>query len=306
MRLYLTPVTQCIVAIGLSLVFSFCKKDDANPADEWQNTFTPKLEKNTKRDTIFDDEFIIFNTDTIPSDRYIWTWGDGSKSDTTLTPRARHQFKRLGLNIFKLRVERGKTYGEKTDSIWVKPLLIPLCYFRIDSEDFLYVQDTSHFVANINSSDCQSTCSFEYFWDFGDNSTGTGYHTTHVYNKTGNYLLTVRITRCNGPEIILQKPIVVTGGSNPIAYKCSCKNLLNTLPPFMDTILTQNLPNTPIRVEGRILRRIDNGNHYAWDYNCNPSGCETYELDTFNNLDSIQYKVSIPHILRLSCSGRRL
>ncbi|WP_373552863.1 hypothetical protein [Haliscomenobacter sp.] len=47
------------------------------------------------------------------------------------------------------------------------------------------MQNTSHFVANINTENCQSNCSFGYQWDFGDGSMGMGYHTTHSYSNTG-------------------------------------------------------------------------------------------------------------------------
>ncbi|MDX2134525.1 MAG: PKD domain-containing protein [Saprospiraceae bacterium] len=305
-----SPLFQCVVIAIIALIFSFCKREEdiqpAPPSPTWQNTFTPILENNYQRDTVYDDEYITFSTSNTPSDRYIWSWGDGSKSDTTQTNYAFHQYSRIGMNIIKLRVERGNTYGEKTDSIWVIHRYIPPCGFRIDSYDSLYVQDTSHFVANISTADCQSTCNFGYQWDFGDGSSGTGYHTTHSYNNTGNFLVKVRITRCGGSDTIVQKQIVVGGDSATDAYKCLCVYTMGGN-SFSDTIHVQNLPYNPIKVEGRILHRSGNANHYFGDHNCNPNGCETYILDVFNNLDSIQYKalVAIPWGA-YTCSGKRL
>lgn len=287
------------------LMDTACKKEEPQPYPEWKKTFTPRLENNNRRDTVFDDENITFSTDTTPSDRYIWSWGDGSKIDTTQTIYAIHQFKRIGMNIVKLRVERGNTYGEKTDSIWVKHRVIPLCEFRIDSDDSLYVQNTSHFVANINTGNCQTDCSFDYQWDFGDGSMGTGYHTTHSYNNTGSFLVKVRITRCGGNDITVQKRVVVVGSTVTDAYKCVCSfNQGGNV--FQDTISVQNLPHSPIKVEGRILRRSGINNRYIGTYNCNPGGCETYILDVFNNLDSIQYKVTRSLVEDYTCSGRKL
>ncbi len=295
----------CSFIAIIALTAAACKKEEpAQPSPVWQNTFTPRLENNNQRDTVYDDENITFSTSNTPSDRYIWSWGDGSKSDTTQTHYAIHRFKRIGMNIVKLRVERGNTYGEKTDSIWVKHHNISLCGFRIDSDDSLYVQNTSHFVANINTENCQSNCSFGYQWDFGDGSMGTGYHTTHSYSNTGSFLVKVRITRCGGPDMMIQKRIVVSGSSATTAYKCLCISPRGGN-PFLDTIQVQNLPYNPIKVEGGVLRRSGTANRYFGEYNCNLNGCETYTLDVFNALDSIQYKVAKSWV-EYTCSGRKL
>lgn len=295
-----------ITVLVVALVFSYCTKENHTPLlPDWQNTFTPVLENNNQRDTVFDDEYITFSTHNISADRFIWSWGDGSKNDTTQTIYAIHQFSRIGMNIVKLRVELGNTYGEKTDSIWVKHRNTPYCGFRIDSDDSLYVQYTAHFVANINTPDCQSACSFAYFWNFGDGSTGEGYHTTHSFSDNGVYVVKVRITRCEGPDTTVQKTIVVSGGSNIAEYQCLCIYAAGGS-SFLDTIRTENLPYNPIKVDGRVLRRSGNANHYFGEYNCNPSGCETYLLDAFDNLDSIHYTIKLPPFIEYSCSGRRL
>jgi hypothetical protein len=294
------------IIVLIAVVFSFCAKEQpTHPFTAWQNTFTPYLENNNQRDTVFDDENITFSTDNTPSDRYIWSWGDGSKNDTTQTIYAIHQFKRIGLNIVTLRVERGKTYGEKSLSIYVKHHNVPNCGFRIDCDDSLYVQNVSHFVANINTPNCQSTCSFDYQWDFGDGSTGVGYHTTHSFDKTGTYLVKVKISRCSGPDTMLQKQIFVSGSSNTVLYNCKCINIAGGN-SFLDTIPIQNLPYNPIKVDGRVLRRSGNANHYYGEYNCNPNGCDSYILDAFNNLDSIHYRIKLPPFVEYTCSGRRL
>lgn len=295
-----------VTALLVALVFSFCTKENhAPPVSDWQNTFTPILENNNQRDTVFDDEYITFSTHSISADRFIWSWGDGSKNDTTQTIYAIHRFSRIGMNIVKLRVELGNTYGEKTHSIWVEHRNTPFCGFRIDSDDSLYLQHTAHFVANINTPDCQSTCDFNYFWDFGDGGTGEGYHTTHSFSDNGVYVVKVRITRCEAPDATLQKTIVVSGGSNITEYQCLCIYAAGGS-SFLDTIRTENLPYNPIKVDGRVLRRSGNANHYVGEYNCNPNGCETYLLDAFDNLDSIHYTIKLPPFIEYSCSGRRL
>ncbi|MBK7427297.1 MAG: PKD domain-containing protein [Saprospiraceae bacterium] len=178
-----------VMMIITTLTFTSCKKDEnVPPPPVWHNTFTPPLENNNQRDSVYDDENITFSTHNPASGIYIWSWGDGSKNDTTETIYAIHRFQRLGLNIVKLRVERGNTYGENTDSIWVFHRDIPPCGFRIDGQDSLYIQHASQFVANINTPDCNSTCSFEYQWDFGDGNTGTGYSISHIY-ADNRYLL---------------------------------------------------------------------------------------------------------------------
>jgi hypothetical protein len=300
------PIVTYGIIVLFAVTFSFCKKEQSiPPLTEWENTFTPPLENNNQRDTVFDDEYITFSTDNTPSDRYIWSWGDGSENDTTQTIFATHQFSHIGLNIIRLRVERGNTYGENTDSIYVIHHNIPHCGFRIDCYDSLYVQNVSHFVANINTPDCQSTCSFDYHWDFGDGSTGAGYHTTHSFDNTGMYLIKLSVTRCSGPDTIIQKQIIVSGSSDTTSYKCLCTYMAGGS-SFLDTIHTQNLPYNPIKVDGRVLLRSGNANHYIGDYNCNPYGCETYILDAFNNLDSIYYTVKLPPYIEYSCSGRQL
>jgi hypothetical protein len=87
-------------------------------------------------------------------------------------------------------------------------------------------------------------------------------------------------------------------------YKCLCVPT-SGVNPFLDTIQLQNLPYNPIKVEGRVLRRGGTGNHYNADYNCNPNGCDSYTLDAYNGLDSVQYKVEIPWNGYI-CRGRRL
>lgn len=292
----------------IAIIFTFCKKEevppDDMPAPVWKNTFTPYLENNNQRDTVYDDENITFSTTNTPSDRYIWMWGDGTKTDTTQTIYAIHQFRRTGLNIIKLRVERGNEYGENTDSIWVLHHHIPHCGFRIDCNDSLYVHDLSHFVANINTANCQSSCNFDYQWDFGDGSTGAGYHTTHSYATTGGFMVTVRIKRCEGADTIIQKQVMVTGDLTAFSYRCQC-NSADGFHPFLDTIMVQNLPYNPIKADGRILRRSGSAPHYYGEDNCNLNGCDTYTLDVYDNLDSIRYQVKIPWVA-YTCLGRRM
>lgn len=295
-----------VIIVLLAAALPCCTKEKPGPAPtEWQNTFTPILENNNQRDTVSDDEYITFSTDNTPSDRYIWYWGDGSKTDTTQTIFAIHQFGRTGLSIVKLRVERGNTYGENTDSVYVIHRQIVHCGFRIDCDDSLYVQNISHFVANISTPDCQSTCNFDYQWDFGDGNTGTGYHATHSFSTTGIYPVKVRVTRCSGTDTTIQKHVIVTGNQDTISYKCRCSYLPGGN-SFQDTIHTQNLPGNPIKADGRILRRSGNINRYTGEYNCSPNGCETYILEVFNSLDSVDYSVKLPPFVEYRCSGRRL
>jgi hypothetical protein len=303
----LHKVIRLLFKLGIFVIciinFNFCTKEPSPP--QWQNTFTPTLVNNNQRDTVYDDEYITFSTDNKPSDRYIWSWSDGSQNDTTQTIYITHQFKQIGLNIVRLRVERGNTYGENIDSIYVLHHDIPHCGFRIDCDDSLYVQNVSHFVANVSTPDCQSTCNFSYHWDFGDGSIGTGYHTTHSFDNIGTYMIKLRVERCNGPDTVVQKQITVSGSSDVTSYKCHCFYMSNGS-SFLDTVHTQNLPHNPIKVDGRVLRRSGNANHYLGEYNCNPNGCEVYIIDAFNNLDSIYYITKIPPFIEFACSGLRL
>lgn len=302
-----TPMKK-LLFIAVLMVFCMfaCKKETTTPPATWEKTFTPYLENNNQRDTVYDDENITFSTDQTPSDRYIWSWGDGSKNDTTQTIYAIHQFRRIGLNIITLRVERGNTYGENTDSVWVIHHAIPPCGFRIDSNDSLYVSNTAHFVANIATPDCQSTCDFAYLWDFGDGKTGTGYHTTHTYDFTGTYTVKVNITRCGSADTTAQKTVVVGGSTEKVFYQCQCATDSGTN-AFVDTIEVQNLPNNPIKVDDRVLQRLSGSNRYYGEFNCNPSGCDTYMLDVFENQDSVQYRYkTLFSFYGINCSGKRL
>lgn len=294
-----------VMMIITTLTFTSCKKDEnVPPPPVWHNTFTPPLENNNQRDSVYDDEDITFSTNNPASGIYIWSWGDGSKNDTTETIYAIHRFQSLGLNIVKLRVERGNTYGENTDSIWVFHRDIPPCGFRIDGQDSLYIQHASQFVANINTPNCNSTCSFDYQWDFGDGNSGTGYSVSHSYEVKGTYLLKVKISRCNDSDINLQKTIVVSEGLETYAYKCSCQPVSGGF-VAIDTIEVQNLPSNPILADGRVLRRTAAPNRYYGEYDCNTYRCDTYTLDVFENLDSIDYSVVVSAYSYV-CRGRRL
>jgi PKD repeat protein len=39
---------------------------------------------------------------------------------------------------------------------------------------------------------------FEYFWDFGDGATSREYKPTHIYEETGEYLVTLKVTNSKG------------------------------------------------------------------------------------------------------------
>lgn len=301
-------VRQCVSLTILTIVFAFCKSDQSEilvaPPAIWRNTFTPILGMINNRDTVYDDEYVSFHTDFATSDRYIWSWGDGTKTDTTKEFYCSHLFKGEGYKTVQVRIERGLTYGENKFKLWVKHRNTPSCGFRLVSDDSLYVENPSPFLAIVNTSPCLINCGFAYYWDFGDGNIGSGYNPKVSYSKPGEYLVQVRISRCEAADTVLQKKVVVVGNAPITPYACSCLSINNST-IFLDTIDIQNLPHNPIKVDGRVLRRNGESHRYYGEFNCIPNQCDTYTLDVSDNLDSVQYKVTLPYVL-YNCVGKRL
>ncbi|MFY8021628.1 MAG: PKD domain-containing protein [Bacteroidia bacterium] len=64
-----------------------------------------------------------------------------------------------------------------------------------------------------------------YFWDFGDGQTDTGFQVNHTYEKNGNYLVKLKVTKCDKSHIDSAQIVILTSDLNEVnnqnsSFKC--------------------------------------------------------------------------------------
>jgi len=125
------------------------------------------------------------------------------------------------------------------DSIKVKPL----AGFDFSPKENIVVSDTIKF---LNMSENSNS----YFWDFGDGDTSTLKDPTHVYERSGSFIVTLISTN---EELIDTSSITVT---------------ILKMPEKKPVASFEYLPNKNIRIDGdvKFLNTSENSNSYFWDF----------------------------------------
>lgn len=120
---------------------------------------------------------------------YSWEFGDGAKSTGI---RVKHSYDKVGRYAVLLRVEDDSNspcnFGTDKISVWVNsPPEV-----EIGNDKIAAVDETVKFDGSQSfDSDGEIT---EYFWDFGDGTSGSGVLTEHKYSQPGKYKVKLKIT----------------------------------------------------------------------------------------------------------------
>jgi len=124
---------------------------------------------------------------------YFWNFGDGTTENQTDTVTIIHAYTSLGSHNITLTVtDDSQLTNTTTKSITVSPPKQPpeasFTYSPLDPQ----ANQTVTFNAS-GSSDPDGTI-IDYFWSFGDGTTGTGITATHAYVLDGTYTVILTIT----------------------------------------------------------------------------------------------------------------
>jgi gliding motility-associated-like protein len=121
------------------------------------------------------------NTSRPDPDLSVWSWGDGTRNDTSLSPI--HTFTTAGTYNVRM-INR---FGTCVDS-FIKPIVVlPASTVSFSSND-----TTSCRVPHVANFTANAPGAVQWNWDFGDGGTGTGPTPSYQYRNFGNY--TVRLT----------------------------------------------------------------------------------------------------------------
>jgi len=127
---------------------------------------------------------------------YVWDFGDGTGTTTTFKV-AYHTYEAPGIYNVSLTVKDNDGF-EKTAVQQVKVVSYPIPSFSYTPETYPKVSEPVIF--NASSSLPGSGYITAYVWDFGDgNVTATSNPIiTHIYNKTGSYVVTLTVFNSDG------------------------------------------------------------------------------------------------------------
>lgn len=153
-------------------------------------------------ETVYAGEEITFNAaesydpdGTIVS--YRWNFGDRT---TSTVINVSHSYSESGTYTVTLTVtdDDGATdTASATKTVLTKPVSNqkPVATFT-ESAKIVYISEPIFFDASGSSDPDGSIIS--YYWDFGDDTTGTGVSVQHTYSQTGTYIVTLKVTDDDG------------------------------------------------------------------------------------------------------------
>ncbi len=130
---------------------------------------------------------------------YQWNFGDGNTS-TQQYPV--HSYATKG--IYNARVIATNSCGRK-DTLYTKVTIVdktnkPVYFFTPENEKI--AGDSTHFIIDYWGG--FGIDNYTYLWDFGDGSTSTQKNAAHIYNKAGEYKVTLTATNGCGPVVKTQ------------------------------------------------------------------------------------------------------
>jgi PKD repeat protein len=129
---------------------------------------------------------------------YNWSFGDDTISEWTNASKVTHRYVWTGSYPITLKIK--DSLGIESN-LSVGTILIvnndPTA--KIESKQTTANSGEAIYFDASNSTDTDSDKStLTYLWDFGDETTGYGIQTSHVYNKNGSYDVTLTIRDMNG------------------------------------------------------------------------------------------------------------
>ncbi|MDB5229564.1 MAG: cell surface protein [Chitinophagaceae bacterium] len=154
-------------------------------------------------------------TDTIADAKtYIWDFGDGTKKDTTTGPNDSHVFTQVG-NYTVMLVGIDSTTCNITDTSYTHirvrndKALVSYTITKVPPCQSLSYQFTNTSIAPANKPFTNQS----FTWDFGDNTTATGFNATHTYAAAGTYIVKLKLVDtnyCNAPVVLIDTLRIAT------------------------------------------------------------------------------------------------
>lgn len=136
---------------------------------------------------------------------YKWNWGDGYGSPDRSTPLEDHDWDIPGTYVVLLTVtDEAGQIGTTSQNITVVS--------GTPRADFNVTSTGGHgaaFNGTISTVVGSSTTITDYFWNFGDGTTGTGSAPTHTYAASGVFNVTLTVTDSNGRTSTVTKAVTV-------------------------------------------------------------------------------------------------
>jgi len=140
---------------------------------------------------------------------YQWNFGDGFTS-TLQNPK--HSFTSSGTKSITLTVnDDGGLTSSVTKTITITPNISPQASFSVSTEK----QEAEKEVVFTNKASDTDGLIISYNWSFGDNEVSTEANPVHVYKKSGDYVVTLKVTDEDGATNSITKSITIT---EPINY----------------------------------------------------------------------------------------
>ena len=138
---------------------------------------------------------------------YSWTFGDGGRATG---PTACHTFKRRGqVSVTLTVVDANQNCSTLTQFFDVGVGGTPTCSFTASPNPVS--TDTLVFLDASASTDADGRIT-SFKWDFGDGKTGNGEKTSHMWNITGGFTVTLIVTDDAGNESTCNKTVTVATG----------------------------------------------------------------------------------------------
>lgn len=194
---------------------------------------------------------------------WYWTFGDGT---TSVLQNPSHQFAAAGMYNVSLQI--GTSNGCFADvSATVNVFPVPVAAFSVAD---VCLNTIASF---IDQSQISGGSTFDFQWNFGDNSISTDQQPVHLYQSAGDYTVTLTVTTPYGCTSTVNEDISVF--PNPVASFTASNACLNE--PVM--LLDQST--------------VSSGNISAWNWSLGDSAVSTAQNPThFYNIAG-QYNVTL-------------
>ncbi len=151
-------------------------------------------------------------TGRFDDETYLWDFGDGTSGISNSLQAPSHRYSSAGEFTVTLRVTSRQIIGNCPIS--KKITITPLPSANVDFIAQTYLCATNFLPTyNFGGAICQPIA---YFWTFGDGNTSTDKSPIHVYNGTGTYNVSLKLTyQCNDCQGMVTVPKQITFTPSP-------------------------------------------------------------------------------------------
>ncbi len=160
---------------------------------------------------------VEFAADNLPSDgTFLWNFGDGSFSRDA---KPKHTFSKAGR--FEVMLSHSSVGG---GTIHNKPVSDVIVIHEVPEASFnLLKQEYENSIPSVHFEN-RSIGGQTYAWDFGDGSTSSISHPSHVYKKSGTYTVSLVVTNGAGCTDRMEKTLRIEDDYNLLAQKTFSPN----------------------------------------------------------------------------------